>query len=137
MPEFGGLKITQDAPAAQKYGLHCVRLAKGRDEILTDEPGLLGWGGNSGFHALNLAVQCGARRVVLVGFDLTLDYGTHWHGRHPKGLNNPNAAALRRWRRVLDDQAPRLKALGVEVINASPISALEAYPKAGLEEALT
>lgn len=102
---------------------------------MLDEPGVLGWGGNSGFHALNLAVQAGARRIVLVGYDMTIAGGVHWHGRHPSALNNPTAGNIDRWRRVMDAAAPMLAECGVEVLNASAVSALAAFPKVAFEEA--
>lgn len=135
-PEFGGLKITQDVRAAQLYGLRQVRLRKGCDRLLFDEAGEIGWGGNSGFHAVNLALQFGASRLALVGFDYGLAGGVHWHGRHPARLNNPSAANLARWARTLDGQAPVIAGLGVEVVNCSPVSALTAFPTATLEDAL-
>jgi hypothetical protein len=136
VPEFPGLKITQDPTAAISYGLRRVTLQKGKNQLLVDEAGVIGWGGNSGFHALNLAVQFGAARIVLVGFDMTLLNGIHWHGPHPSRLNNPTGRALVKWAEILDAQAPLLAGLGVEVLNASPVSALAAYPKVSLEEAL-
>ena len=99
-----------------------------------DRPAELGDGGNSGFQALNLAIQMGARRVVLVGFDMRIDLGRHWHGDHGPGLNNPRDTSVVRWRRAFDASAPILQSLGVEVFNASPSSALEAFPKRTLEE---
>lgn len=98
---------------------------------------VIGWGGNSGFQAVNLAAHFGVRRIVLVGFDMQLRTGIHWHGRHGRGLNNPTRHNVERWRRVLDQAAPALAALGVEVVNVSPVSALTAYPKMSLEEALS
>lgn len=85
---------------------------------------------------MQLAVQFGAKRLLLVGFDMRVDHGLHWHGRHGAGLNNPNQQNVARWRRVIDAAAPTLQALGVTVINCSPISALENYPKMSLSEAL-
>lgn len=64
------------------------------------------------------------------------DKGLHWHGNHEKGLNNPTKDNVARWRRVTDAAAPLLDALGVTVINCSPISALQSYPKMTLEQAL-
>jgi hypothetical protein len=107
-----------------------------RDAILTDAPGVIGGGGNSGFQAINLAVQFGAARIVLVGFDMTLAHGAHWHGRHPARLNNPTMVTTAKWRERLDAVAPAFAALGIEVLNASPISALTAYRKVSIEEAL-
>jgi hypothetical protein len=136
VPGFAGLKITADRAAARRWGLNAVTLEKNVDRLLTDRPGLIGWGGNSGFHAMNMAVQFGVRALILVGFDMRLDRGLHWHGRHPRGLNNPTEGTVARWRRVVDGAAPRLAELGVTVINTSTISALGAYPKMSLEEAL-
>ncbi|MDA9511170.1 hypothetical protein XI09_42280 [Bradyrhizobium sp. CCBAU 11386] len=134
---FAGLRLTHDPGACAMFeGLRQVGIARGCDEILVDAPGILGDGGNSGFQAINLAVQCGATRLILVGFDMRLDLGVHWHGKHGRGLNNPNGANIARWRCIIDGQASRLAALGVSVINCSAVSALEAYPKMSLSEAL-
>jgi len=99
--------------------------------------GLLGAGGNSGFQAINLAVQTGAARIGLIGFDMSLAAGVHWHGRHGGGLNNPRADVIAGWRYDLDAAAPKLAALGVEVVNLSAQSALTAYRHMTLEEALS
>jgi hypothetical protein len=130
---FAGLKITQSENCSDR--LHTVRVLSGA-QISTDR-GRIGGGGNSGFQACNLAVQFGARPLVLVGFDMRLDLGVHWHGAHGPGLNNPNEERVKRWRQYLDQAAPAFARLGVRVINASPVSALRAYPKMNLAEALT
>lgn len=93
-------------------------------------------GGNSGFQALNLAVQFGAKKVILVGFDMRIDRGVHWHGRHPGHLNNPREANFVKWREAFNESAPTLADMGVTVINASPVSALTAFPILSFEEAL-
>lgn len=93
-------------------------------------------GGNSGFQALNLAVQFGAKRIILVGFDMRLDLGVHWHGPHGKGLNNPRDILFASWRDALNGAAASLAGLGVEILNASPVSALTAYPIVDLREAI-
>jgi hypothetical protein len=130
--------VTQDARAAAEYGLARVtvlRSGRDADRIVTHPPGTIGWGGNSGFQALNLAVQWGAARILLVGYDLRLDHGIHWHGPHGAGLHNPNDRSVARWAAVLDGQAERLAALGLDIVNTSPISALRRYRRASLEEA--
>lgn len=136
MPEFAGLKIAGDRQAANRYGLQAVRIAE-TDRMLMAEAGVVGSGGNSGFQALNLALQFGASRVILVGFDLSLAGGLHWHGRHAARLNNPTAVNLARWAERLDRQAAAIAELGVEVLNASPTSALTAFAKVPLKDALS
>lgn len=135
-PGFPGLKLGADPAVDRKpWGVRSIRVQQTVDRILTDRPGVIGWGGNSGFHALNLAVQFGARRIVLVGYDMQVEAGLHWHGAH-EGMNNPSEQSTARWRRIIDAAAPDLALLGVEVINASAASALTAYPKTPLMEAL-
>jgi hypothetical protein len=136
VPGFEGAKLCYEARACREFGLGRVEIERHCDRILTDRVGCVGDGGNSGFQALNLAVQFGAKRVILIGFDMQLDHGLHWHGRHPQGLNNPSENNIARWRQSIDGAAFVLKRLGVTVLNASPISALEAYPKMSLHRAL-
>lgn len=136
-PEFAGLRVTVDKYAVRQFpNIYLVNCRKPDDRIVLDEIGTVGWGGNSGFHCLNLAVQFGCSKVVLVGFDMTVAYGLHWHGKHPVGMNNPSTRNIERWRRAVDAAAKVIEPLGVKVINCSPISALQNYPKMALEEAL-
>ncbi len=96
-------------------------------------PGEIGSGGNSGFQAVNVALQFGARDIALAGYDLACERGLHWHGPHPAGLNNPTAKTLAEWRQRLDDAAPALAALGARVCVVSP-SALKNYPRRDLRD---
>lgn len=101
------------------------------------EPGHIGWGGNSGFGALNLAVQFGATKILLVGYDMNIHRGRHWHPDHPCGMHNPTTGTAGRWRRAIDAAAPALRGAGVTVINCSPVSSLHAFPVMQFAEALT
>lgn len=137
-PAFKGLKLTVDRRAAEMYpDVHLVGCRKPDDRFVVEPVGTVGWGGNSGFHALNLAVQFGAKRIVLVGYDMTIKAGCHWHGRHPGAMHNPTAGIAERWRRAVDAAAAVIEQLGVEVINASPVSALRSYPKMDFKAALS
>lgn len=139
VPEFGGLKISA-SPAVCKVcpDVRLVTLVA-RAQILTETIGKIGCGlrygnGHSGFHAVNLAVQFGAKRIVLVGFDMRLDNGVHWHAdRVPY---RKDGKAMSECREALDGCAPQFAELGVDVLNASPISALQAYRKVNLMEAI-
>lgn len=109
--------------------------------ILTDQIGKIGCGlrtggGHSGFHAINLAVQFGARRIVLVGFDMRVDNGAHWHPHAEGTARRIDAKVMNECRAALDECATQLESAGVEVLNASAISALTAYKKVGLREAI-
>lgn len=92
-------------------------------------------GGNSGYCAVQVAMLYGAKRVLLLGYDMGhADGQTHWHGDHPQGLGN---------RGQFDKWIPRFNALGplaaergVEIINCSRATAITGIPRLPLEQAL-
>ena len=138
-PQFKGLKFSPSPTACNVYKLTFVAL-KPRAEILTDKPGVIGCGlrtggGHSGFHAINLAIQFGAKKLVLVGFDMTLANGDHWKP-NDRGVGKPDAGRTESWRASLDACAPQFRKLGVEILNASEGSALREFEKVTLERAL-
>lgn len=136
-PQFRGLKLTASPRAAEKYpDVRLVNTRKSDDRLFLTPRGTIGWGSNSGFQGFNCVVQFGCRTIILVGFDMTVDGGLHWHGPHPAGLKNPNGRNIHRWRRAMDNAAPVVRLLGIKVINCSPVSKLTAYPKMTLEQAL-
>lgn len=105
---------------------------------LSDDPMKTHGGGNSGFQACNLAVLLGAKRLVLLGFDMrTGENGeSHWHGHHPAGLNNPGQSNFNGWIAHFSGAVQDFRQMGVEVINCTPGSALRCFPMARLEETL-
>lgn len=133
--EFGGLKVSRSGyPGVRKVSLR--KAGHGWCNDLIMEPGVIGAGGSSAFQALNLALQFGSRKLAMVGCDCRLDLGVHWHGSHVNGLKDPYPSTAAIWRRLFDAAAPQFAALGAEVVNCSPVSALTAYPKTGLAETL-
>lgn len=137
LPNFRGTKLAHDSGVCVLYkDVHKIEV-EDHDRMLFDEPGVIGSGGNSGFQALNLAAQFGATRILLVGFDMHSANGVHWYGRNVgNNRNNPSDYNFARWREVLGKQSKVLRALGVEVVNASPESALICFPKMSVEDAL-
>lgn len=134
VPEFRGLKVTPSPTAARVYGLRQTRTKLGARLILGPKGtlgcGLKDGGGHSGWQAINLAVQLGARRIVLAGFEM--------HGRRfsasERGVAKIDAGRIERWRREMDNAAGEFEVIGCEVINATPDSALTAYPYQPFEE---
>jgi len=137
--QFQGLRVTQDKHVAGNTDgprWHKVHTVGGCDKLLFDPPGYICWGGNSGMQALNLAAQWGAAKILLVGFDMGIHAGAHWHGRHIGGLNNPTEPNTARWRKAMDDAYGQFTERGITVINCSQNSALQRYPKMPFEDAL-
>jgi hypothetical protein len=138
LPKYKGIKVSWDAGLRQQYhDIKLIEINKHEDRILTGKPGLVGSGGNSGFQAVNLAVQCGVKRILLVGFDMHSNRGLHWYGRNNgMGRNNPGEDNFKRWIAAFNVAAVQLRQLGVEVVNGSKESALSCFTKLTIERAL-
>lgn len=95
-------------------------------------------GHNSGFQALSLAVVWGARRVVLLGFDMKTAARIHWHDDYsePQLRNARDPEIYNAFRNAFIKCAPHFAAYGVEIVNASPGSALKCFPCVSIQEAL-
>lgn len=137
--KFKGLRLSTDKNACEpinNWGVQRVMLERPSDKLILTGYNRVGWGGNSGFQALNLAVLFGCTKIILVGYDMTTHNGLHWHGAHPPGMNNPSEANIIRWRKAVDAAADQIAPLGIQVINASKQSYLTRYPKMSFEKAL-
>lgn len=102
---------------------------------LDTRPGHVRSGNNSGYAAINLAVHEGAKRIVLLGYDMAYQSneqgGTHWHDGYPTGPGR-----VEKMLPFFDSLVEPLRELDIEVINANPDSAIQCFPKCALEEAL-
>lgn len=127
--DFEGLLVSQDARAERPH-----RVPSEDKPGLSLDPLRIHQGGNGGYQALNLAVLLGASRVLLLGFDMK---GTHFHGPHPSGLNNPeDSNHFPKWIKNFQTTLPDLEKGGVEVINCTWGSALKCYRKKRLRQSL-
>ncbi|MCQ4370003.1 hypothetical protein [Enterobacter asburiae] len=86
---------------------------------------------NSGQRAIQLAAHLGAEKVILLGYDCTLENGAHWHGSHPATMHNPVPREVIRWHEDFSSLAGQLP--GVEIINASRHTALTCFRLSTLE----
>lgn len=87
---------------------------------------------NSGLLAVMVAVKLGAKRVLLCGLDMHSP-GDHFFGKHPAPLKPTRPERMEIFKRQFAAYRPR----GVEIINCTPGSALQCYPKADLEACLS
>lgn len=86
---------------------------------------------NSGVLGLECAKRLGADRILLLGFDMR---GSHFFGKYVNGLRNTsNAQRLNHLKQY--EQWARTNR-GIEVINCTPNSAIECFPRAELNAAL-
>jgi hypothetical protein len=94
---------------------------------LSADPSVLYSPSSSGYAAVNFAVLKGAHKIILLGYDYS-QAGSNWHEGYP-------------WQRSLDDDhyqlwadkyqtmKPCLQELGVQVLNYSLDSRIDAFPK--------
>ena len=88
---------------------------------------------NSGAGAVELAIQLGAKTIILTGYDMQhTDGKKHWHPDHPEPLKN--AGAVCKW----PEEFERIKARypDVKIINSTRETALKMFERIPLEKAL-
>jgi hypothetical protein len=138
LPNFKGLKLAYDEAVCSEFGLRRVEIPdKYSNDLLLGAVGKVGAAGNSGFQALNLAVQFGAKRILLVGFEASVRSGDHWYGRNSwNGANNPDERICERWRKAFDNASSVLDELSIDVINTAPFSQIKRFKKMSIEDAM-
>lgn len=131
--DFDGLRITRDPFARDKYPdliwiegeAHSNGLSKRQDSIVNGEIG--------GYQAINLAINFGAKKILLIGYDMRTIKGlSHWHGDHPNRQKTFFHLHVGHFRNMVDD----LKERNIEVVNCTPESAIDAFPFGNLEDKL-
>lgn len=95
----------------------------------------LAHGRNSGYAVIHLAAHLGAKRIILLGYDMGFKAGqpSHHHGGHPDAQKpSVYSVMLKEWPSIVQP----LKDRGIEVINCTPESALQVFPRMKLRKAL-
>jgi len=140
--QFKGQKLTRDPDAAKEFNLSYIKSKKGEGFSVIN--GLIHEGCNSGYQAVNVAVQKGAETIYLLGFDHrvipldTLDEDLHSHqdivdnkdkvqshffGHHPDGIISHYETFMPWW----ESAATHAKRIGVRIVNCTPDSALTMF----------
>lgn len=133
--KFKGLKYTIRHHATYPADIKVLR--KSNKFGLEEAKDALCHGNNSGYAAINLAYLMGAKKIVLLGYDMHNDGArSHYHEGYPVPATGDN---------IYRDQfipgfgilAGLLKEKKVEVYNASLKSSLTVWPRISLEQALS
>jgi len=115
-----------------RHGLRVVQ-GKSADGFSLD-PECIHYGSNSGFQGINLAILFGATRIVLVGFDMRMRGGKrHFFGDHPAGLHN--ISDYQQFVPIFE-RAARSMPKHIDIVNATPGTALRCFTMESLEHAL-
>lgn len=136
---FRGLKISccpdissDDFTRSLKLVGHDPKKRRGGVSL---DPCLIGWNNNSGAAAINLAVHTGVKKIILLGFDMKLDpqQNQHWHKLYASPWNQTKSIFEKHlvgFPLIKKD----LDALGIEVFNCNPDSAIECFQKVNFKD---
>ena len=138
--KFKGIKTTLTESVPRGWGVSLLRtkpIPKNTGELggFPDEPDMIAGGGNGANQAIQCGVKAGGKRVILLGVDMKSGEGDkpHWFGEHEDGVRSDYVNDMMPYFETLIEP---LKERGVEIINCSPNSALDCFPKAKLTETL-
>ena len=104
---------------------------------LSSKPTMLLWNLSSGACAINLAFHFGVAKIVLLGYDMRrIDGEGHWHRDYvPRGGKLPTEP-YKRFLKAFPSISNDLRTAGVEIVNASPGSAIDCIPIVDPEDVL-
>lgn len=140
LANYPASKWTTNAVAATNYGIHWV--AEVNRSGLSQNPAFIHHGHGSGYSLVNLVYLMGAARIVLLGYDLKYapDYDGKGHhiGSQPRHYFGEYPSKLQHWPSVHVHRGVHTELLNlyrsiadqdvVEVINATPGSAIDCFP---------
>lgn len=133
--KYAGLKLTCCSHAGlAKWPGVCQVIRGNKPEGIDKRPRCISWNKNSGGSAINVAYHLGARRIILIGYDMHIDKdGNHnWHKLHNhRPVDNIYKNRFYAPFKIIRSDA---KKLGVEILNATPGSSLDLFPMVALEE---
>lgn len=109
-------------------------MERGARGVYDSRPGYMTYGHSSGHAAICLAVDLGAKEVVLFGFDMHARHGHNWHNEHRREV--PSSIYSSNFYKPMQKLAVSLKDMGISVLNATPGSALDLFPIVDPEEVL-
>jgi len=136
--KFPHLKVSSNS-STRKYAWVKTLKRDAKKHGISEDSSRVCWNDNSGSAAISIAVNAGAKRVFLLGFDMKLDEKNvqHWHKLYKKNQmqkvpHPPFNKHLAGFPKIAEDA----KKMNVEIYNVSPDSVITQFPKITLQEAL-
>ena len=142
LAQFPGLKVSCHAGANKENWVKFLQRDGKKPRGISTAPNMVSWNGNSGSAAISVAAWAGAKRIILLGFDMKLSVNNrqHFHDVYRKGPADDD----RKKRKLPFDRHMRgfpliaedAKTLDIEILNACPDSAITSFPKYSVKELL-
>ena len=133
---FPGMKVSCHAGVEKYKWVRYVGKDPNKTKGISNNLNMVSWNGNSGAAAISVAAHAGAKRIMLLGFDMSLDNNRqHWHDIYHRG-NKPDLKKMpfNRHLRGFSDIAKDARRLGIEIVNVSPNSAINEFRKVSLKD---
>ena len=111
-------------------GIDCV-MSNGSDGFEYD-PRYIRHGGNSGYQAVHIAMHLGAKKIILLGFDMGYDLDSHWFGAYP-GRQHTDKGFFGEWIPKFDALKIAADNLGIDIVNCSRKTNLHCFRKSDLK----
>jgi hypothetical protein len=140
--DFNGLCVTCSPHGAPIPWMKYLERARSQRFALSPNSNKVVWNQTSGAAAINLAVHLGAKRIILIAFDMNLTANRqHWHGVYRSSLIEEKEKikkkkVFERHLRPFPDIKRNLDKLGIKIYNISPNSAIKCIETRTLEQVL-
>ena len=139
LANFPGLKVSCHPIADRCNWVKYLAKDTTHGKGISSSPKMVSWNGNSGAAAISLAVHTGAKRIILLGFDMQLNSKNmqHWHNVYNRGERlDKRKLPFERHKRGFPEIAKDAKRMGVEILNASPTSEIKEFQRFSVKELL-
>lgn len=146
LSKFPGLKVTCHPYFKNKrYESEKIKYVpkdRNKGKGVSSNKNTVCWNANSGGAAISVAVHMGVKRIVLVGFDMKLsdDQRQHWHSYYKSALKvhrkQEHKLPFHRHLLGFPEIKRDAKKMGVEILNASPESAIDCFKKVSVKDLL-
>jgi hypothetical protein len=144
LSKFKGLKVSC-YPTHEKYPwVKNIDRDTSHPKGISNNPATVSWNCNSGSAAISVAANAGAKRIFLLGFDMKMNGNntTHWHDLYGRGMVVEKSRLVKmqntfnRHLTGFPEIAKDAKRRGIEIINVSPDSVIDVFPKVALKDLL-
>jgi hypothetical protein len=145
---FPGLKVSCHVNMKSVPWIKYLEKDGRKAQGISPKPNAVGWNNNSGAAAISVAANAGAKRIMLLGFDMCKDEKNrkHWHNVYAsietrqiikaRNINRVAPLPFERHLRGFPAIARDAKARGIEILNVSPDSKITVFPKVSVKDIL-
>ena len=145
--DFPGLKVSCHSnftSGFQKEKIKYLMKDNNHFQGISSDPSKVSWNKNSGAAAISVAANAGAKRIILLGFDMCLDEEGNQHchieyknnDRFPKRSKKHKKLPFERHLKGFEEIRKDAKKRNIEILNASEISEIKVFPKININEVL-